>query len=48
MSYDDARIEFNDGTILSTTQDAGDIHYEDGKDYGASSISARSPISMMP
>ncbi|MBR2011090.1 MAG: Gfo/Idh/MocA family oxidoreductase [Clostridia bacterium] len=33
MSYDDARIEFNDGTVLSTTQDAGDIHYEDGKDY---------------
>ena len=33
MSYDDARIEFNDGTVLSTTQGAGDICYEDGKDY---------------
>ncbi len=33
MSYDDARIEFSDGTVLSVKQDAGDIHYEDGKDY---------------
>ena len=33
MSYDDARIEFNDGTVLSTKQSAGDIYYENGKDY---------------
>ena len=33
MSYDDARIEFTDGTVLSTKQGAGDIYYEDGKDY---------------
>ena len=33
MSYDDARIEFADGTVLSVRQDAADIHYEDGKDY---------------
>ena len=33
MSYDDARIEFNDGTVLSTKQGAGDIYYENGKDY---------------
>ena len=31
--YDDARIEFNDGTVLSTKQGAGDIYYENGKDY---------------
>ena len=33
MSYDDARIDFNDGTTLTTSQGAGDIHYEGGKDY---------------
>ena len=33
MSYDDARIEFNDCTVLSTKQGAGDIYYENGKDY---------------
>ena len=33
MSYDDARIEFNDGTVLSTKQGAEDIVYENGKDY---------------
>ena len=33
MSYDDARIEFYDGTVLSTKQGAGNIYYEDGKDY---------------
>ena len=33
MSYDDASIEFADGTVLSTKQGAGDIYYEDGKDY---------------
>ena len=33
MSYDDARIEFNDGTVLSTSQQADGIYYEGGKDY---------------
>ena len=33
MSYDDARIEFNDGTILSTSQKVENIYYEGGKDY---------------
>lgn len=33
MSYDDARIEFNDGTVLSTAQQADGIYYEGGKDY---------------
>ena len=33
MSYNDALIEFNDGTILSVRQGAGDIEYENGKDY---------------
>lgn len=33
MSYNDAIIEFNDGTILSVRQGAGDIEYENGKDY---------------
>ena len=33
MSYDDARIDFNDGTTLSTRQGAGDIYYEGGKEY---------------
>ena len=33
MSYDDAKIEFNDGTVLSTTQRVENIHYEGGKDY---------------
>lgn len=45
MSYDDARIEFNDGTVLSTKQGAGDIYYENGKDYWAFNIFAKSPIS---
>lgn len=33
MSYDDARIEFNDGETISIKQGAGDIYYENGKDY---------------
>ncbi len=33
MSYDDARIEFNDGTVLSVSQKADGIYYEGGKDY---------------
>lgn len=33
MSYDDAVIKFNDGKVLSVSQGAGDIVYEDGKDY---------------
>lgn len=33
MSYDDARIEFNDGTVLTVHQGAGNIDYENGKDY---------------
>ena len=33
MSYDDARIEFNDGTVLSTSQKSDGIYYEGGKDY---------------
>ncbi|MBQ4037354.1 MAG: Gfo/Idh/MocA family oxidoreductase [Clostridia bacterium] len=33
MSYDDARIEFNDGTVLSTSQQSDGIYYEGGKDY---------------
>ena len=33
MSYDDARIEFSDGTVETvSTQDDG-IYYEGGKDY---------------
>ena len=33
MSYDDARIEFNDGTVLSVSQKDDGIYYEGGKDY---------------
>jgi len=33
MSYDDARIEFNDGTVLSVAQKSDGIYYEGGKDY---------------
>ncbi len=33
MSYDDAKIEFNDGTVLSVSQKADSIYYEGGKDY---------------
>ena len=33
MSYDDVRIEFNDGTVLSASQKSDDIYYEGGKDY---------------
>ena len=33
MSYDDAVIKFNDGIVLSTKTDAGNIYYEGGKDY---------------
>ena len=33
MSYDDARIELDDGTVLTVSQNGGDIEYEDGKDY---------------
>lgn len=33
MSYDDARIELNDGTVISITQQPDGIHYEGGKDY---------------
>lgn len=33
MSYDDARIEFNDGRVLTISQQADGIYYEGGKDY---------------
>ena len=33
MSYDDATITFNDGTVLTARTDAGNIYYEGGKDY---------------
>lgn len=33
MSYDDATITFNDGTVLTASTDAGNIDYEGGKDY---------------
>ncbi len=33
MSYDDARIEYNDGTVVSVSQQPDGIHYEGGKDY---------------
>lgn len=33
MSYDDARVELDDGTVLTVSQNGGDIEYEDGKDY---------------
>ena len=33
MSYDDVRIEFNDGTVLSASQKSDGIYYEGGKDY---------------
>lgn len=33
MSYDDATITFNDGTVLTAKTDAGNIDYEGGKDY---------------
>ena len=33
MSYDDAVITFNDGTVLSTKQQPDGIYYEGGKDY---------------
>ena len=33
MSYDDVRIEFNDGTVLSASQKPDGIYYEGGKDY---------------
>lgn len=33
MSYDDARIEFNDGRVLSVSQQPDGIYYEGGKDY---------------
>lgn len=33
MSYDDAVITFNDGSVLTAKTDAGDIDYEGGKDY---------------
>ena len=33
MSYDDARIELNDGTTVTVRQGAGDIFYDDGKEY---------------
>ena len=33
MSYDDAIISFNDGTVLTAKTDAGNIDYEGGKDY---------------
>ncbi len=33
MSYDDARIEFSDGTVLSVSQQPDGIYYEGGKDY---------------
>ena len=33
MSYDDARIEFNDGTVLTAHTQTDGIEYEGGKDY---------------
>lgn len=33
MSYDDARIELNDGTVLTVSQEPDGIHYDGGKDY---------------
>ena len=33
MSYDDATITLNDGTVITAKTDAGDIYYEGGKDY---------------
>jgi predicted dehydrogenase len=33
MSYDDAQIMFNDGTVLSVSQKSDGIYYEGGKDY---------------
>ena len=33
MSYDDAMIKFKDGKVITISQGAGDIEYEDGKDY---------------
>lgn len=33
MSYDDVKIEFNDGTVLTTSQKVENIYYEGGKDY---------------
>ena len=33
MSYDDATITLNDGTVLTAETDAGNIYYEGGKDY---------------
>ncbi len=33
MSYDDARIELNDGTVLTAQTRADGIEYEGGKDY---------------
>ena len=33
MSYDEAKITFNDGTILEAEQGADGIYYEGGKDY---------------
>ena len=33
MSYDEAQISFNDGTVLSVAQQPDGIYYEGGKDY---------------
>ncbi len=33
MSYDDVKIDFNDGTTLSTSTENDGIYYEGGKDY---------------
>ena len=33
MSYDDAQIMFNDGTVLSVSQQPDGIYYEGGKEY---------------
>ena len=33
MSYDEAKISFNDGTVLSVAQQPDGIYYEGGKDY---------------
>lgn len=33
MSYDDARIEFADGTVETISQEDDGIYYENGKDY---------------
>ena len=33
MSYDDARIEFNDGTVITSKIQTDGIEYEGGKDY---------------